>query len=261
MRRITLVDTSVHLFHVTWQVEKSLHVVQHKGLKLENYVRACVAARFNKPIDFMAMDSELVYCADLKDEHGHYWRHKIVPHYKGNRKPKTELFLLVKEQFEKYASDYDLKIYRKPLFEADDIIAYWCRKFREDRTTQLYISTVDSDLMTLVKPNVFFAWTYANTKVRLFDESLVKAYVAKKFKRNIERASDISKIKAEKGDSSDNLKKGSPVEVVDLIEAHYSEYGELDFGEAKDIVSHLPNKEHRKKAIAYARKFGLGITV
>jgi len=252
-KRYVILDFNCHLHACYHIVQTGLNSARAKGLKLENYIKSVVALRLNTPIDFMNIDAEMLICDDTKVD-GKYWRHDIVPHYKGQRKEKDQLFKDIRRIALEYVEQYKLAYYAEPLLEADDLIAYWCKRLGADKSNQVFISSVDGDLQQLVTSNVFFAWTYSNSSTRLFNTSLVQDYIFKKFKVRIDCPTEIAALKALKGDSSDNLKRNSPIEVIDLNECHFGEYvAPL----ALELKTYVANVEHIEKAKEYARKFAL----
>lgn len=147
---------------------------------------------------------------------GQYWRHKLNSYYKGGRGEKTEEYFEIKRALYTLLKDprYNhLKMWACPGFEADDLIAEAVRCAPKSR--QLYIHTIDGDLLQLVRPNVTFAWTFMG-KERIKDQEGALSYISNKYEICLRGLDWFGKIKSVIGDSSDGLPEGGDIRIFDL---------------------------------------------
>ena len=100
--------------------------------------------------------------------------------------------------------------------EADDVAGAIVRLIP---TVNVVLHTVDSDWMGLINDRC--AWVCAHgwsPRVRFSKESVAAYCEKKKWRKSVRGAKDIWPYKAELGDKSDNLPKGSPIGVIDLLD-------------------------------------------
>lgn len=154
--------------------------------------------------------------------------------YKGNRPPKPDLFHIVRKAGIYYASKYLIYIKIKS-YEADDIagaIVRLCNLAKGGypayANRQTYLWTIDRDWSGLVSDRSKIYWV--NTRKPGLKEIIqnvvakeihVIEHTAYKLKRNINKPSELYNVKHELGDESDNLPPGTPIEYIDLINAHH----------------------------------------
>lgn len=169
-----------------------------------------------------------------------YWRKEIYPAYKGNRPPKPPELIELIEQFK----NSNIPKILSPGQEADDLAASILRQWKNRRPEspfhQIFFGTVDSDWLGLVEDEGAF-WLGLNAKstprIRQKREAydlFVKLW-SKAPKKRVKavwplmpfedfQATDIFRLKALLGDSSDNIKtpRNMPdnVDSIDLIDLH-----------------------------------------
>jgi 5'-3' exonuclease len=172
-----------------------------------------------------------------------YWRKQLFPDYKGNRSPKPDQFFSVAQQGLQYATDPQSPFYyiQKAAYEADDFagafvkIKRLCQSLLSQNSQdsqdshpphvdliaerEIWLYTVDSDWLQLVGNGV----TWFNTgpwepRVRGYLEAI--GWAKKRLKVNIQSPEQIVDTKMVQGDKSDNLPKGSPRYLIDLMNIH-----------------------------------------
>ncbi|NJL72810.1 MAG: hypothetical protein HC888_15240 [Candidatus Competibacteraceae bacterium] len=147
-----------------------------------------------------------------------YWRHLVVPDYKGGRGPKpTGWSDLISAGYEA-CQRLGFPFVREPYMEADDLVAQFVRNRRSTGCSGVAIWTVDTDLLQLVtddEPPV--VWYNSGYPPYYRDTNTTKSYWLKRWKQEIDHPRDIARFKADNGDTSDNLEPGSPIGVIDLI--------------------------------------------
>jgi len=173
------------------------------------------------------------------DDSSPYWREAYLrergfPEYKGGRPSKTDEWYEVNQAGLDYVTAPNSPIHylKFPQFEADDIASAIVRS-KSNRL--VFLHTIDSDWMGLVNNGVLNSMTLdqallepfveptslwvsmAQWTPRFRDEAGVFAHTLKREKRKIDSPPQIWDIKVEKGDKSDNLIKGSPIEVINLL--------------------------------------------
>ncbi len=117
--------------------------------------------------DLTDFGSELLLCLDSKS-----WRHEFYPDYKKNRdKIKEETFYLeYKDHFHDMIAEMSLimpiRVVKKPRYEADDLLAYYVRKF----PSSIMVSN-DKDMKQLIdSPKVQMYNFVERSMVRLKDK-------------------------------------------------------------------------------------------
>lgn len=174
------------------------------------------------------------------DDSSPYWRNDYLreqgfPEYKGGRPTKTDEWFEVNQAGIDYihAPNSPLHYLKFERFEADDIAS---ALVRTSPKRLIFLHTIDSDWMGLVKDgclNANFSLDEAikepwvDTTVqwvsmgkwtpRFRNVEGVIAHTLKREKTQIANPTQVWDIKAEKGDKSDNLIKGSPLEVINLL--------------------------------------------
>lgn len=148
-----------------------------------------------------------------------YWRHYYEPRYKAGRADKPDTWQTITSSGYEAASKLGLPIVKEPFMEADDLIAQYVRDREKYNLSGVAIWTVDTDLLQLVTsdepiPVVWYNKPYAPY---FRDEQTAIAYWLKRWKHRITKPHEIAQYKAENGDSSDNLKPGTDIGLIDLI--------------------------------------------
>lgn len=193
-------------------------------------------------------DRQLVIVDDGSTADTPYWRvpylaERGFPVYKGQRKPKPESWSSVANYGYKAIESLSLPYLRVEGFEADDLAAEFIRQHslakqlvaslmdeaqaRQEEVhippelkaiadRQIFLHTVDTDWLQLVSDSVTWI-NVAHHKPRVRGLETALGYINKKFSSSITDPSEIVDLKVKYGDSSDNLPKGSPREVIDLF--------------------------------------------
>jgi len=170
-----------------------------------------------------------IWVMDRKRE-GKYWRHDyLAPKgiaYKGGRKEKNTSWYKVKGAIMELL---DISCGRwKSMevigYEADDVAALLARC--NPPGDYMTLATIDTDWMGLIEPGKvdwYSLWDYgshgrAKDFVRhRYNMDTINKWVGQKFRIKLEHPRDLWEYKAQKGDKSDNLPAGSPIEVIDLL--------------------------------------------
>lgn len=131
-------------------------------------------------------------CFDLK---GPTFRHERYPEYKIHRKPMPDELAAQIPVIKKVLDAYNIAIYEKEGFEADDIIGTIATKAARKRINTL-IATSDKDALQLISPHIKVYSTHKEGLI--YDQKAVK----ERYGVNPESMVDIMALM---GDSSDNL--------------------------------------------------------
>jgi hypothetical protein len=243
-------------------------------------------------------DYRIVVVSDKRfEEHGTYWRGVEVlkdermevvweeycesrginqgdtaTNYKGNRRQKDDNFHAVVEIGWKYVTTY-FPCFKEEGYEADDWAGAIYRISRDSkgvcRDRQILLSTIDRDWSGLVDESHKIFW--ANTRYpgpkeriqeRLAGEDQVLLHTKIKIGVEIDHPVEIFKAKHEQGELSDNLPPGSPLEYIDLSEAH-PKYQIERLPEYADLVQSLNDPasniqpDHYVQALGACGKIGL----
>lgn len=167
---------------------------------------------------FPLFEAQIVIMDDFKTEYHPYWRKVLYPEYKGNRAPKTGLDDIVAIGNEYIHSPKCPFPYFSSLGnEADDFAGAFCKfKHLHQDPRQIYLYTVDSDWLQLVDEGI--TWVDLGPYlpgVRGKVEAI--EWTKKRLKRDIQHPREIVDVKMSQGDKSDNLPKGSPRYMIDLM--------------------------------------------
>jgi len=185
----------------------------------------------------------VVVALDLPDK---TFRHHEFKEYKANRPPAPDdlisQFALVREVIEAF----DMPIFEKPGFEADDLIGSLAEKVKEDKSIETFIVTGDLDELQLVDDS-----TKVYTMKRGFTDTVIydQAMIADRYGLRPDQFVDF---KALKGDPSDNIPGVAGIgekTAVGLIQ----EYGTLDgvYHSLDKIKPAIAIKLTENKEIAY----------
>ncbi len=177
------------------------------------------------------------------------FRHKLFEEYKAQRpKPPDEIKLQI-EYIKHLLDAYAIKYVEIEGVEADDVIASFVRKFK-DEDTQIYISTQDKDLLQLVQDRVFVVQGLSS-QLTVYDIKRVK----EKYGVPPEKIPDFLALV---GDAIDNIPgvKGigdkTAVELLknyNSIEDIYEHIDEIDSKIREKLIKHKKDCFFSKKLV------------
>lgn len=142
----------------------------------------------------------------------------LAPVYKGTRKPRTEDLKRIVSSVYDAVQNSAYPLLKTSGYEADDQAALMCRlNEKAGFYHDVLLLTVDSDWLGLVSDTVSWYCMHGykprlRSNVAQINDWLVNV----KKSSPIEKPSDIWAEKVKKGDSADNLPKGTPIELFDL---------------------------------------------
>ena len=215
------------------QLASSLTKIERQQLadqETQKYAKACWSMVLNRGPNCIDYEPHVAIIVDDNGGTLPYWRKQIYPAYKGNRSQKPDLVLSVGQLGLQYISQPNspFHYFSVPGYEADDIagaLVYIKRLNQQlggnpliaNRELRLY--TVDSDWLQLVGNGV----TWYNSgpwapRVRGHFEAC--EWALKRLKVNISHPGQIVDTKMIQGDKSDNLPKGTPRHMIDLMVGH-----------------------------------------
>jgi DNA polymerase-1 len=176
------------------------------------------------------------------------FRHKMYDQYKANRKEMPEDLSKQLPALFKMLESMNIKLYKTPGFEADDIIGTMCKQWAND-DLEIYIVSGDKDLMQLVNENVLL---YAPKKAGRIDKVKPEG-VVDYFGVKPDQVIDVQSLI---GDSVDNV-PGVPGIGAKGAAKLINEFGSLD-----NIYENLDNVANKRqhtslienKEIAYLSK-------
>ncbi len=190
------------------------------------------------------------YIAVAFDLKGPTFRHKKFKDYKIQRKPMpdnlTEQIPIIKE----IIKNYNIPIFEKDGFEADDIIGTLVKRFANQTNIEIYIVTGDKDMLQLVNAQIK---VYSPHKESLiYDEKKVKERFGVEPARIVE-------IMALMGDSSDNI-PGVPgigektaIELIKefkTLDTLFSKFNEIKSERIKRILEEFRGQAEMSKELA-----------
>ncbi|MFA5197413.1 MAG: DNA polymerase I [Patescibacteria group bacterium] len=133
---------------------------------------------------------------DLPDK---TFRHEEYEQYKANRVAAPDDLIQQFDIVREVIEAFDIPIYEKPGFEADDIIGSVAKKLTKDNETSTYIVTGDLDELQLVDKNTLvYTMKRGFTDTVIYDEKMVH-------ERYGLTPEEFVHFKALKGDASDNI--------------------------------------------------------
>lgn len=196
------------------------------------WIKCCWVMMLNRGPNTIPYEPHTLVVVDDNGSEEPYWRKQLFPEYKEGRRIKPDSFYSVAQIGLNYILKPGSPIYyfQKPSYEADDFagalvyIKRQCQAFPDFNPVianrQINLWTVDSDWLQLVGDGV----TWHNTgpwepRIRDVKGTLYWATVKKKWK-GIKTPGDIILYKMKNGDSSDNLPKGTPRYMIDLMNSH-----------------------------------------
>ena len=173
---------------------------------------------------------DVTHAAIVFDSGSKTFRNDIFPQYKANRPPCPEdlipQFPIVREA----AESLDLTILEKTGFEADDIIATIAKKYADEDTRVLIVSS-DKDLMQLVNDNVVM---YDAMKNKMVTEVEVK----EKFFVAPNQVLDVLSLMGDTSDNIPGVKGIGPKTAAELI---------IQFGTLENIFANLDQIKQEKR--------------
>ena len=230
MKPLVVVDFRVFVYNI---LNEFLPIAENRDNRTQqNWLKAAWALYLNRGF------TGLPYCDHtvvIADDSPPYWRNKYVkergfPEYKGGRREKPDTWYQVKEAGHGYifSKNSPFLYLSEEGYEADDIAGTLVRM--EPKRT-IILHTIDTDWLGLVRQtnldynNLLFE---SQTETQVLWGNLIKwtprlrgkkeavKYVKDKLKTTILQPREIWDVKVKKGDKSDNLIPGSPLEVIDL---------------------------------------------
>lgn len=173
---------------------------------------------------------------------------KLKVCYKGGRKFPEYSFTKLKKDMYRLAADQGWNVLSKPGYEADDhaaSVVMLNRSLPEAQQNNILLITVDADWMGLVDDRTtWFCMHGWKPRVRALGSAETSEWVKRRLKvRNPDAVArdpkQIWEVKTEQGDKSDNLPKGSPLEVISLVEPpeKYRLWNDLDY--SAEVLGHL----------------------
>lgn len=294
---LVVVDFMVYAWGIFNHVQDIQHLYSPK--LLEKIIKALWAIKINRGPDMLPThDYRVVVVSDKRfEKFGSYWRGVEISRdermeivweeycertgknlkeqavgYKGNRRSKDNNFYMVTEIGWEYATGY-FPCFKEEGYEADDWAGAIYRISRDTtgvcHDRQILLSTIDRDWSGLVDESHKVFW--ANTRYpgpkeriqeRLAGEDQVILHTEIKLGAKIDHPREIFRAKHEQGELSDNLPPGSPLEYIDLSEAHPKyQIERLDqyFKLVAECDTSAPNvrHEHLEKSLLALGKIGL----
>ena len=225
---ILVVDLRVSLFALLYKAQRHPSLWDYEDL-LDMW-----AAKFNFPIyPWLGQRYQVIVVDDTKYKDGTYWRSRFLkklpddyPPYKGNRKPedRPQIYYDLHRAGVEYARSQGYTYLAKLGFEADDFAGAIAKSRinggKENSSRDIILFTVDSDWGQLVSDQHRILFYYSNLPCwssALRNEAWIIDWFAEKQNIELTDVREIVSYKAEEGDSSDNLRAGSPQGVIDLI--------------------------------------------
>lgn len=170
------------------------------------------------------------------------FRHKIFKEYKATRKKAPQSLYDQIPKIKGILSSFNVPIFEKPGFEADDLIATISERAEQQsqeagKKTEIYVLTGDLDVLQLVNENI---------KVYTFSKGIKapEIYGVEKVKKRFELLpQQLIDFKALAGDASDNIPgvsgigKKTATELLKEYKSIKNLYQSIEKGEAWDIKS------------------------
>lgn len=254
MYPLVVVDFRVFVYNI---LNEFLPIKENRDNRTQqNWLKAAWAIYLNRGATSLPYHNHTVVIADDQPP---YWRNKYLmdkgfPEYKGGRPDKPDTWYQVKEAGYDYIFSKNSPFYyiREEGYEADDVAGSIVRLSPK---RSIFLHTIDTDWLGLVKQSNFdnnsllyeqqeetqvlwanlIKWT-----PRLRGRKEAIKYIKDKLKRDVNQPREIWDVKVEKGDKSDNLIPGSPLEVIDL-EAPPMEFDMLRSRNTKNKIQEIAN--------------------
>lgn len=191
-KKLLLIDASNLLFRSYYATAYTGNLMQTKDGKYTNGIYGFVRAMNT------LLDRDYTHIIVALDSIGKTHRHEVYDEYKGTRDDTPEE---LKEQFpymENYLDAAGVYYYRKETFEADDVIGFAAKHFK-NQFDEVVIYSNDQDLMQLIDKNVHQLVSKKGlSQIEMIDEDGLKEKLGIKPKQ-------VPDFKGLTGDSSDNI--------------------------------------------------------
>ena len=181
------------------------------------------------------------YLAITFDLKGPTFRHKKYEEYKIHRKPMPDALITQMPVIKEVVKAYNIPIFEKEGFEADDIIATIARKLA-GKSLDVYIVTGDKDALQLVNPHIK---VYSTHKEGLIYDT---EKVVERYGVGPEKMADLLALM---GDSSDNI-TGVPGFGEKTAVSLMQEFRDLD--EILDKPEKIKSEARRRLIVEHADK-------
>jgi DNA polymerase-1 len=141
------------------------------------------------------------YAAALFDTPEPTFRDKMYADYKAQRAPTADELITQIIEAPTLFEAFGLRVFKKPGFEADDLIATLAEKFKNEKEVQVVILTGDRDTLQMVEGEklVVKLFNKGVSDTTIYDEKAVEAKYGLKPNQMVD-------YKALVGDNSDNIK-------------------------------------------------------
>lgn len=182
------------------------------------------------------------YAAALFDRPEPTFRDEIYKEYKAQRPPAANELVSQIIEARNLFEVFGIKVFEKPGFEADDLIATLAEKFKKEDDLRVVILTGDRDTFQLVEGD--------KVVVRMFNKGIsdTTTYDENGVKQKYELApSQLIEYKALAGDSSDNIKGVpgvGPKTATELVKK---------FGTIEEMYKHLADDPKLEKKLGAFR--------
>lgn len=227
-KKLLLVDASNLLFRSYYATAYTGNLMQTKEGKYTNGVYGFVRAMRT------LIDRDFTHVIVALDSIGKTHRHKVFEAYKGTRDDTPQELIEQFAYMEQYLKAAGIYAYRKESFEADDVIGYSVKHFKE-QFDDVVIYSNDQDLMQLIDENVH----QMISKKGLSDVDMVGLPELKE--RLGLKPEQVPDYKGLVGDSSDNIPgvKGIGKKTAAKL---LNQYKDLD-----DIIDHVSDLKGKLK--------------
>lgn len=194
----------------------------------------------------------------------------LAIHYKSGRKFPEYSFRKLRDTMMKIAIAQKWQILRLPGYEADDLAASVVMLnsgLPTEAQHRITLVTVDADWMGLVNPNVtWFCMNGYYPRVRAYGSPEFSEWSKRRLGISVSEPREIWDVKVLKGDKSDNLPIGSPIEVIDLLQPPV-DHRIWEVQPIKGLVGSLlanprkPTLPDVTKAKEYLRQLGIPLVI
>jgi DNA polymerase-1 len=227
-KKLLLVDASNLLFRSYYATAYTGNLMQTKEGKYTNGVYGFVRAMRT------LIDRDFTHIIVALDSIGKTHRHYVYEDYKGTRDDTPQELIEQFDYMERYLKAAGIYAYRKETYEADDVIGYSVKHFK-DQFDEIVIYSNDQDLMQLIDDHVY----QMVSKKGLSDIDMVGRDGLKE-KLGL-TPSQVPDYKGLVGDSSDNIPgiKGIGKKTAAKL---LSQYPSLE-----EIINNIPNLKGKLK--------------
>lgn len=166
----------------------------------------------------------------------HTFRNDLYVEYKANRVKQPDELYAQFPYIKEIVKDFNIKIFEKEGFEADDVIGTICNRLEDDKDLETIILTGDKDTLQLVDKNTkIYTFKTGISDVVIYDRDEVKNKMGV-------YPEQIIDYKALRGDQSDNIPgvKGigekTAVDLLNRFNNIQNLYKNIDKSDVKDIT-------------------------